>query len=135
MFPQLNRGNCRKVLSAGFWISGEPETTLTTEGEPVKHLIFLASGEARILSGGQVVAACGPGTFIGEFTALSGEPATGTAILSELSRYWSIEAVTLRSLVKSVPEIGQSIQAGFAQNLRDKLLRASRSVLDSNGSD
>ena len=130
-FPRLSRAHRRKLLNRGLWITGEPEARLTTEGEAVKHLVFLASGEVRIETAGQVVAVCEPGAFIGEMTVLGGEPATGTAVLSMQSRYWAIEAGALRALVKAVPEIGESLQASFTRNLRDKLIRSNRFILES----
>jgi hypothetical protein len=134
-FPHLSRAHGRKMLNAGLWVTGEPETTLTTEGEPVHHLIFLASGEATVASAGQVVAVCDPGAFIGEMTVLTGEPANGTATLSKQSRYWAVEAATLRKLVKSIPEIDRALQSGFARNLRDKLVRSNRFIVGSDAAE
>lgn len=129
-FPRLSRGNRRRLLNQGLWVTGETGTALTTERETVTHLIFLASGEAEIRSADKVVAVCEPGAFIGEMTVLSGEPATGTATLSMQSRYWAIEAGALRDLVKAVPEIGESLEASFSRNLRDKLVRSNRFILE-----
>ncbi len=122
----MEKGACRRLLNKGLWVNGETGTTLTRQGEPVDHLIYLATGEAEILSAGRPVAVCGPGAFIGEMTVLEGDAATGTAILTETSRYWMIEAERLRKLVEAKPEVGQALQAGFTANLKDKLVRSNR---------
>ena len=68
--PGLSLSDRRKLLNRGLWISGEIGTELTTQGQPVDHLVYLASGQAMVISGGHPVAVCEPGTFIGEMTAL-----------------------------------------------------------------
>ena len=54
-------------------------TTLTTEGESVTELIFVASGVAVVEPGGAVVAACESGDYVGEMSFLTGKPASATA--------------------------------------------------------
>ena len=126
--PNLEKGFCRRLLNQGLWISGEKGAELTQQGEPVKHLIYLADGEAVIHSGGKAVATCTKGSFIGEMTVLNAEPATGTAILDQSSRYWMIEADALRKLTKSKPEIGEALNAAFTIGLKDKLQRSNQLI-------
>lgn len=114
----------RRLFNRGMWVSGGKGTELTRQHEPVDHLVFLAEGNADIYSAGKVVAECVSGAFIGEMTVMSGEPATGTAVLNCDSRYWMIEAETLRKLCKSRPEIGHALEASFSLNLKDKLVRS-----------
>ena len=132
-FPGLSAAHRRKLLNQGSWENGQPGVLLTREGEPVDRLYFLTGGRVHVSARGEVLTACEPGSFIGEMTVLSGEPATGTAVVAEPSRYWSVEAVTLRNLVKRMPEIGRELEASFGRNLREKLLRSNRFVVDPPG--
>jgi hypothetical protein len=100
---------------------------------PVSHLYYLADGQALVSSGGHAVAVREPGTFIGEMTAMHGDPANGTVKLIHDSRYWAIEAQRLRDLVIKDPEIGTALEGSFARNMRDKLERSNRFILDSGG--
>jgi len=131
--PNLSMAQRRKLLNHGIWISGEKETRLTREGEPVSHLIYLADGQALVSSGGKPVAVCEPGSFIGEMTALHGDPANGTVKLIRDSRYWAIEAQMLRDLASKDGEIANALESSFARNMRDKLVRSNRFILDSGG--
>ncbi len=126
--PKLEKGNCRRLINQGLWITGEKGADLTRQGEPVSHLIYLASGEAIIHSGGKPVAICSEGSFIGEMTVMKGDPATGTAKLYKPSRYWMIEAKALRKLINAKPEIGEAISAAFTTGLQDKLLRSNQLI-------
>jgi CRP-like cAMP-binding protein len=132
-FSELGAGQRRRLLNCGAWRSGEPGQQLTTEGRPVSHLIYLASGSAAIESDGQMVAICHPGTFIGEMTVTTNEPATGTAILTSPSRYWCIEATALRELVAVKPEIRHALEVAFSHGMRDKLVQSNRFIVESGG--
>lgn len=129
VLPGLSGRLQRKVLDVGVWHDGLAGTVLTREGEPVGHLVYLATGEAVISLGGVGVAACHAGAFVGEMTVLTQEPATGTAALSQPSRYWSIDARVLRQLTTAEPEIRRALAASFSRNLREKLEESNRSAV------
>lgn len=132
-FSYLGAALRRKLLNRGKWYSGSPGERLTTEGQAVSQLIFLAKGTAVIESAGQVVAVCDPGSFIGEMTIISGTPATGSAILTERSRYWAIDAASLRALVLAKPEFAHALETAFARSMRGKLVRSNRFIVESGG--
>jgi CRP-like cAMP-binding protein len=130
VLPDLSGRLQRKLMDAGVWTTGEPGTVLTREDQAVNDLAYLASGEALITVGGIGVAACHAGAFVGEMTVLTQEPATGTAILSKPSRYWSIDARVLRQLTQAEPEIRSALGASFAKNLREKLVASNQAALE-----
>ena len=74
--------------------------------------------------GGHRGAECVPGAFIGEMTVLTGNSATGTAVLSLPSRDWVIDEDVLRVLVARHDHIGR----GFDDNLRDKRVHANAEI-------
>lgn len=131
--PGLGRRLQRKLLDAGVWSDEPAGTVLTREGEPVSHLVFLASGEARISLAGVDVASCPAGALVGEVTVLSGDPATGTARLSAASRTWSIDARVLRGLAEGEAEILSALRVGFANNLREKLVATNLATAEERG--
>lgn len=131
--PGLSRGQRRRLLNHGLWITSAGETEAAREDEPVRQLIYLASGRGFVTSGKHSVAVCEPGAFIGEMTVLRGEPANATVTLVDGSRYWAIDAEKLRSLVKRHSDIGDALRAGFTANLRRKLVRSNRFITDSGG--
>jgi Co/Zn/Cd efflux system component len=44
----LSRGDARHVLNMGVWADGTTGTVLTTQGMPVKHLVYLIAGAVDI---------------------------------------------------------------------------------------
>ena len=96
LFPGLPRRSARHILDQGVWLNGEEGDELTREGEPVHHLYYLASGEARVTSLGRQVGLCRAGDLVGEITVLSGEAASASVVLNGPARFWCAPADELR---------------------------------------
>lgn len=126
--PNLSRIKGRKLLDQGYWVSGEPGTVLIEEAEPVAHLIYLASGAADVSASGRPIAVCEGNTLLGELTAISGEPATASVVLSQPSRYLAIGAEELRALLGRDGEIRANLESCVAGHMLRKL-KASNQTL------
>lgn len=128
--PALDKAHARRLLNLGFWIDGSAGTVLTNEGEPVLNLIYLTEGEARVSHDNHNVAVCQPGSFVGEMTVMTGEPATGTVTLTKPSRYLALHAEAVRKLSFSSADIRQALNAAFSSNMREKLVASNRKLRD-----
>lgn len=100
------------------------DETLVREGEVVKDLMYVATGMARIESAGRMIAACGPGDYLGEMSFLTGEPATATVTASRPMRVLSFDQQRLHAAVESDATIRRAMEAGLNRNLVGKLVRA-----------
>jgi hypothetical protein len=129
----LPRARARHFLDQGFWLTGQPGETLIREGEPVSHLFYVASGEARVLSAGKQVGTCHAGDLIGEVTVLSGEQASATVVLSQASRLWCAPANTLRLYLDAHHDVRHAVEQSFATALRHKLQEMNRAVAEAGG--
>ena len=98
---------------------------LLTEDMPVPELMFVSQGSARIEKGGQLVADCNRGDFIGEMSFISGAPATATAIAAEPLRYLGFERAALDKALRAEPVLRFALQASFNRNLIAKLDKSS----------
>ncbi len=126
--PALDKAHARRLLNLGFWIDGSAGTVLTIEGEPVLNLVYLTEGEARVSHDDHNVAVCQPGSFVGEMTVMTGEPATGTVTLTKPSRYLALHAEAVRKLSISSADIRQALNAAFSSNMREKLVASNRKL-------
>ncbi|WNK00590.1 cyclic nucleotide-binding domain-containing protein [Thalassospiraceae bacterium LMO-JJ14] len=124
----LSKRKARKFLDAGYWIDGESGAVLTREGEPVEHLIYLLEGEAEIISSGRAIAVCEAHSFIGELTAMSGEPATATVRLDRPSRYFCIGVQVLRQRLMKDLEIRANLESCVSQQMLHKLKRSNQAL-------
>jgi CRP-like cAMP-binding protein len=129
----LSPSRARHLLDQGFWLSGQSGDVLTREEEPVGHLFYLASGEARVMSHGRQVGSCRAGDLIGEVTVLSGDQASATVILNGPARFWCAPANVLRPYLDAHDEVRQALEHGFAASLSAKLRASNRAIAEAGG--
>lgn len=119
----LRKHHARRFLNLGRWQSGCPGTVLTREGEPVSHLIYLATGAAAVQCNGRIIVMLQEKSYVGEITCLSGKPATGTVVLTEPSLYFAVEVASLRRFLTRNVDAGHALESSFACDLAEKLVR------------
>lgn len=122
-FKSVPRRRMRRLIDRGVWKQLPAQAQLTRQGTPVPALYYLAAGEAQVLVNGGLVATCATGSFVGEMTALTGEPAFATVEASEPLDVWMIPAGKLRSIVSEEPESGRAIEAAFFRVVRERLVQ------------
>ena len=83
--PGVERNAVRRLLALSDLQRYEPGAILTSQGQPVDKLLYIADGIVKIEREGRVVAICGPGDYVGELSFLSGNPATATATVAPLA--------------------------------------------------
>jgi hypothetical protein len=126
----LAPARARHLLDQGFWLSGHAGDVLTREEEPVGHLFYLASGEARVTSHGRQVGMCRAGDLIGEITVLSGERASATVTLTGPARFWCAPANVLRPYLDAHEAVSRALEQGFAASLRNKLRATNQAIVE-----
>lgn len=126
--PRLSVIKARKLLNLANWISGEPGDVLTVEGEKPPHLVYLAFGQAQVVTNGRAIALCNEKSFIGEITGMSDEVATASVSLTRVSRYMSFAAKEIRELVRRDAEIRLHLENCFAQEVKQKLVASNRAM-------
>jgi len=129
-FPGLQRHLARRLLNGGNWIDIAPDTVIATEGEVLGMLYYLSKGHASVTSGGHRIGICGPTSFIGEMTCLSGAPATATVIATEPSRVFAISSDQLKSLFRKEPDLGAYVETRLGEDIHMKLKAANQLLRD-----
>ena len=118
----LSPRQARRLLDMGLWVEGEPGTDLTEEGQPVRHLVYLLSGEVAIQVDDRIVGQCEAGNFVGEMSLVDGGPASATARVTQPSRYWMISTDRLRKLRVDGSPLWSALEVGIAQDLKRKIM-------------
>lgn len=73
-------------------------------------------------SGGHALYVIGADSLVGEISCLSGAPSTATAVVQEQAWCFRIESARLRRLVAADGELRVNVEAGFARDIRRKIL-------------
>lgn len=113
LVPGLPSDRARVLLSLGEWRELGPGQALTTEGQPVRWLAYVAEGNCVVERDGERVASLGPQSLIGEMTFLSGAPATATVRTVGTTRIFRFEVRQLRRAL----ERHEDIRAALEHNL------------------
>lgn len=129
----LPRARARHFLDQGLWLNGKAGEEVITEGAPVTHLFYIASGEARVSSGGRPVGRLGAGDLVGEVTVLSGDTASATVTLASAARMWCAPSKTLRLYLDAHHDVRHAVEQSFATALRHKLQEMNRAVVEAGG--
>lgn len=120
-FGKLDQVNFDRLARAGHWQNVPPGTVLAEEGQAVDSVYLLLGGNARVDSAGRTIAMVQPGSFIGEMSFLSGEPAAATVTTVAPSRVFAVPQERLRDLLRSHDEIRVVLQELFGHDLVQKL--------------
>ena len=130
LMPGLAKDRVRKLLSLGNWNDVSPGHVLIRQGQPVTHLIYVASGVCRIQIDGTIVATIGAGGLIGEMTYHTGRPATATVIVDAASRILAFERGALEGFLDRNDDIRAALEQSIAGDLRHKLAATTRTLAE-----
>lgn len=110
----------RDLLS---WQDVAPGTVLMRQGDVAPPLLYVASGEGRVEHGGRPVGTCGPGEFLGDMSAVSGETASATVHAVSAMRIARFDRAGLFAFARQVPEMRRALDHALNRSLAAKLRR------------
>lgn len=121
--PGVPREVARKVLNAGNWLTLEPETYLTHEGQPVTHLYFLSQGTVGVFVMDNQVAELHEG-FIGELNVMEGGPASASVKTVKSARVFCVSGKALRQMTKADTQTSLYLETHLSTSTKQKLMQA-----------
>ena len=124
MPASVERRAIRKMLGFSRLVEVAEGQSITVEGQPVKDLVYIASGVAKVETAGRIVAVCGPGDYIGELSFLTGATATATTVAAKPVRLLAFDQAKLHQAIESDAGIRRAMEAGLNRNLVGKLVRS-----------
>ncbi|SLN22822.1 cyclic nucleotide-binding domain-containing protein [Roseisalinus antarcticus] len=120
--PFLSKPAARKFLDAGRWQEVPAGTVLARIGEPVPGLHYISRGTAQVRLGGEIIANVGKGSFIGEMTVLSADPASADVVAASDLRHFIIVRETLVRMCDRDENLRQNIEFALGRDTRAKLI-------------
>lgn len=121
----VERIHVRRLMKMGAWTEVGENFKLIEEDTEPSNLIFIVSGTASVERKGEQVGHAGTGDFLGEMSYLSGKNATATVISETPMRYLAFDRAALKKHLAKNIEIRHALEAGFNQNLVEKLIKTS----------
>lgn len=118
----LATGEQRRLLDRGTWVTADKGETLIVEGSMPNDLIYISDGSAEVMIADQVVAHCGPGTYVGEMSLVGDAPASATVRATSKMEVWRISRDVLAAFEQNQPTWLAVIEAGIARDMRGKII-------------
>lgn len=106
------------------------DQTLTRKGEPVDSVWLVLEGQVEVTDGTGLRLPLGPLSFVGEQSALSGDPATASAACRGTVRLRKWDQDKLRELGRAHPDIRQAGVLAIAHDLSNKVPSPARPSRD-----
>ncbi|HSC06359.1 MAG TPA: cyclic nucleotide-binding domain-containing protein [Steroidobacteraceae bacterium] len=122
-FKTLRPREFVSLLLAGQWKDAAPGEQLLAEGERVSSVCIPIKGSVDVLRRGERLGRFRPGDLVGTALALTGEPSSVEARVSEAARYMCWPLASLRTFLEKRPELRVTIQALVNRDLARKLER------------
>jgi hypothetical protein len=117
---RTGRATARHFIDQGFWLNGKKGDVLMREGEPVKHLYYLALGEARVLLSGEQVGYCRAGDLIADLPLFSRDEAIATIVLDGPARFWCAPADRIRPYLEVHTKLRRVLERSAAEDIKER---------------
>jgi CRP-like cAMP-binding protein len=119
-----------------FWETGNltevADRPFVREGKYPDALLFLVSGEAKVMKEGTTIARLGRGSFVAELSFLSGEPASADVVAEGAVEYNSWTHQKLRRIEKFNPDLSRKIQGIVGRDISHKIRATSTRLKNAN---
>lgn len=124
MPPGVDRSAIKRLLDLAELERHVAGDVLTTEGQTVQRLMYLADGIVKIEHGDRLVAICGPGDYVGELSFLSGRAASATATVVKPTRILAFDQAKLTAAIEGDTQLRRTLESALNRNLAGKLVRS-----------
>ncbi len=92
--------------------------TLVKEGSVPTQMTILISGKAEVESGGQKLAALGPGDVVGELALVDNESASATVTVTDDAEVWLVATSGFKPVWEKNPDISTALLQAVVGRLR-----------------
>ena len=111
----------KNLLDLGKWESETEGTILTKEGESVRKLFFIYSGEVEVTKNNQEIARLSAGSLVGEMSFLRQKTASATTKITKETIFFSWPHKKLRTHLSRNPMMKVAMMTALNSDLLKKL--------------
>lgn len=135
LFAYLSTSEIEMLTPLARLLEGEAGVSLLKEGEPVRSIYFLLSGEAEVAKeerngSRQVIATVGKGALLGEMALVEDAPASATVVALMNFKALAFDRQAFNLLLEGCPGIGQKIFKQIARLLSQRLRTTSAQLAE-----
>jgi CRP-like cAMP-binding protein len=126
-FPAIDQLTLKRLLRQGEWRDLAPGTRLTQRGSNPDNLYVIYEGHVDVYRDGQLVAAIGPGHFVGEIAFVTGNPASADTYAATAVKtvVWNQEI--MGRISQRQPHMREALYSAIGPDLSRKIINMSTS--------
>lgn len=120
-FGSFSAYEFKNLLDLGEWESETEGTILTKEGESVRKLFFIYSGEVEVAKNNQEIARLSAGSLVGEMSFIGQKTASATTKITKETIFFSWPHKKLRAHLSRNPMMKVAMMTALNSDLLKKL--------------
>jgi CRP/FNR family transcriptional regulator, cyclic AMP receptor protein len=103
LFANVHEHDVVKIATIGEPVDAEAGAILMDQGDVGTECFFVIDGHAEVLSGGQHIAAIGPGSIVGEMALVGHKPRNASVVAETPMRLLAFNIVAFKKLLEEMP--------------------------------
>jgi CRP-like cAMP-binding protein len=123
LFANVHEADVAKIATLGEPVDAEKGAVLMDQGDVGTECFFVISGQAGVYSGGQHIAAIGPGSIVGEMALVGHKPRNASVVAESSMRLLAFNIAAFKKVLEEMPgsrELIMSVLEARAAENRDR---------------
>lgn len=103
IFANVHERDVTRVAEIGEPVDAEPGAVLMDQGDVGTECFFVIDGQAGVYSGGQHIAAIGPGSIVGEMALVGHKPRNASVVADTPMQLLAFNIAAFKKLLEEMP--------------------------------
>ncbi len=119
LFADVDAAGLERIAGRAVEVEFVTDHVIARQGEIGTGFFVIASGSARVVRDGTVIAQLGPGDFFGELSVLDGLPRVAQVVADGRTTCLALASWDFEAVVREEPAVALAVMRGLARRLRD----------------
>jgi CRP-like cAMP-binding protein len=118
LFADIDGDGMERIAARAVEVDFAPDHVIARQGEIGTGFFVIASGGARVIRDGVVIARLGPGDFFGELSILDGQPRIAQVVADGPTTCLGLASWDFEAVIREEPAVALAVMRGLARRLR-----------------
>ena len=118
LFADVDGDGMERIAARAVEVDFTPDHVIARQGEIGTGFFVIASGGARVIRDGVVIAQLGPGDFFGELSILDGQPRVAQVVADGPTTCLGLASWDFEAVIREEPAVALAVMRGLARRLR-----------------
>ena len=119
LFADVDGAGMDRIAARAVEIDFAADHVIARQGEIGTGFFVIATGRARVVRDGKVIATLGPGDFFGELSVLDGLPRIAQVVADGPTTCLGLASWDFEAVIRDEPAVALAVMRGLARRLRE----------------